>query len=229
MAMSNVIVFANPKGGTGKTTSALVAATVIAQAQPVTIIDADPNQPILHWSKGDPKPANVSVVSNISDQTILSEIDKAAAATPFVIVDLEGTASTVTAYAMSRADLVVIPLQAKKKDAMQAGKAMSLVRLQEQAFKRQIPFTAVITRTSSVVRSRGLKAIIQDIRDNDIPCLDVELFEREAFDAITDGGTLYDLDPKEVPGVDKAIENAETFTEALIKVITTNSDKGEIA
>ena len=38
------IPFVSPKGGTGKSTSALLLATCLAKLYDVTIIDADPNQ-----------------------------------------------------------------------------------------------------------------------------------------------------------------------------------------
>jgi MinD superfamily P-loop ATPase len=41
------IVFASPKGGAGKSTSAVVLATEIArQGATVAIVDADPNKPV---------------------------------------------------------------------------------------------------------------------------------------------------------------------------------------
>jgi chromosome partitioning protein len=47
-----VITFANPKGGSGKTTSAMLLAEQIANAGgKVTILDCDPNQNIVLWAK----------------------------------------------------------------------------------------------------------------------------------------------------------------------------------
>ncbi len=40
------IVFVSPKGGVGKTTAALLLASELARAAPVTVVDADPNHPI---------------------------------------------------------------------------------------------------------------------------------------------------------------------------------------
>ena len=40
-----VIAFANSKGGSGKTTSALLLACELAHSKPVTVIDADPRKP----------------------------------------------------------------------------------------------------------------------------------------------------------------------------------------
>ncbi|MGT2516573.1 ParA family protein [Sphingomonas panni] len=46
------IVFLSPKGGVGKTTSAMVLANQLSQAAAVTVIDADPNRPFQSWERG---------------------------------------------------------------------------------------------------------------------------------------------------------------------------------
>jgi cellulose biosynthesis protein BcsQ len=52
-----VVAFANPKGGAGKSTSALILAQTLTRAgASVTVIDADPNRPISvlnHQAVGD--------------------------------------------------------------------------------------------------------------------------------------------------------------------------------
>src|SRR5215210_2509897 len=51
------IVFASPKGGVGKSTSAILLATELAgKGASVTVIDADPNKPLSRWSKRPAKP-----------------------------------------------------------------------------------------------------------------------------------------------------------------------------
>ncbi len=220
------IVFANPKGGAGKTTSALILATEISRSAPVTIIDADPNRPITDWSHLPGKPDNITVLAENSEDSILEAIDDAAARTPFVVVDLEGTASTVVAYAIGRADLVIIPLQAKQLDGKQAARAISLVKRQEKAFRRPIPHTVLLTRTSAAIRSRALKAILDQLRDHEVPVLDVELIERTAFDSfIAFGGTLDDLDRSDVSGVDKALANANAYAAAVIDLLRSHASE----
>src|SRR5204862_433102 len=113
----------------------------------VTIIDADPNKPVSQWAKRAGCPENITVIADVSQTTIIDEIDSAAEKTPFVIVDLEGTASTTVAYAISRADLVIIPTQGSQLDAAEATKAIALIKLQEKAFHRKIPYAMLYTRT----------------------------------------------------------------------------------
>ena len=59
------IVFASPKGGAGKSTSAVILATELAgQGASVAIIDADPNRPVSRWSGRPGKPAGLTVVAD---------------------------------------------------------------------------------------------------------------------------------------------------------------------
>ena len=96
-----VIAFANSKGGSGKTTSALLLACALAETKPTTIIDADPRHPISAWAKMTGKPEALNVITNASEKTILDEIEDAAARDPFVVIDPEGTASRLMSYAIS--------------------------------------------------------------------------------------------------------------------------------
>ena len=157
-----VIVFASPKGGAGKSTSALILASELARkGAQVTIIDADPNRPMTRWGKRAGRPENIQIVSELSEKTIIDEIEAAAERSPFVIVDLEGTASLMVTYAISRADLVVIPTQASELDGTEAAKAIKHVMQQEKAFHRKIPYAILFTRTSAAIRSRGQRNIEQ--------------------------------------------------------------------
>ena len=156
------IVFASPKGGVGKSTAAVLLATELAGfGASVSLIDADPNKPLSQWAKRPGKPANLTVLSDVTEESIIDTIESAASKTPFVIVDLEGTASMMVGYAMSRADLVIIPVQASHLDATEAAKAIKLVRAQERVFKRTIPYTVLFTRTSTAIRTRSLQSIYQ--------------------------------------------------------------------
>ncbi|OYW84263.1 MAG: chromosome partitioning protein ParA, partial [Hyphomonas sp. 32-62-5] len=114
------IVFVSPKGGVGKTTAALLLATEIARSAKVTAIDADPNHPIEAWGRGGAAPKNLTIVADADEDNIIEKIEEAAAQTPFVVVDLEGTAAKIVLLAVSQADLVIIPTQGSQLDAEQA-------------------------------------------------------------------------------------------------------------
>jgi len=212
------IVFVSPKGGVGKTTAALVLATQIAKAARVTVIDADPNHPIAAWSKEAELPDNLSVVADADEDNIIEKIEEAASGSPFVIVDLEGTAAKIVLLAVSQADFVVIPTQGSQLDAEQASRAIRVVKQQEKMSGRVTPFGVLLTRTSPIIRTRTMGHIQHGLEDAGIPVLKAQLHEREAFRAMFSfRRTLETLDPKDVPNLDKAIANAEQIAAEIIE------------
>src|SRR5262249_1978777 len=84
-------------------------------------------------------PKLLSVVADVSEDTIIDQIEEAARKSTFVIGDREGPASVMASYAPSRADLVIIPTQGSHLDAAESAKAIKLVRSQEKVFGRKIP------------------------------------------------------------------------------------------
>jgi chromosome partitioning protein len=214
-----VIVFASPKGGAGKTTAAVVLASEVARkGAKVVVIDADPRKRITRWAAKGGVPDCLTVVSMASEETIIDEIERNAASAPFVIVDLEGTASLMVAYAISRADLVIIPSQGSQMDAEDAVDAIRLVRKQERAFGRKIAHAVLLTRTSAAIRPRTLRHIMAELDKVGISRLRTELLERDAFKAIFGfGGTLEALDRSQVSGVKDAIVNARAFAAEVIE------------
>jgi chromosome partitioning protein len=219
------IVYASPKGGVGKSTAAVLLATEVAGfGASVTMIDADPNKPLSHWAKLPGRPAKLTVEADVSEDSIIDTIEAAAKKTAFVIVDLEGTASVMVGYAMSRADLVIIPVQGSHLDAAEAAKAIKLVRAQELEFKRTIRYAILFSRTSAAIRSRTLQNIEAQFRERQIPVLTTQIIEREAYRALfAFGGTLSSLDTKQVSNIPAAIMNARIFSNEILTMLKTDT------
>jgi len=219
------IVFVSPKGGAGKTTSALVLATQIAQGADVTVIDADPNHPIKTWAAAGNAPKRMTVVSDVTEETIADKMVEAAAKTPFVVVDLEGTAAAIVAYAIAEADFVIVPTQGSQLDAEQASNAFRLIRAHERGIQKhkpdyKLPYAVLFTRTSVAIGSRETKHIRASFAAAGIPFLKTELHERAAYKAMFSyRQPLATLDPAEVSSIPKAIENAEAFLAEVIERI----------
>lgn len=147
-----VITFSSPKGGAGKTTAATILATELAErGAAVTVIDADPNKNVVDWAKLPGLPANLTVIGDVSEETIVDTIEDAASKTAFVIVDLEGTASLMVSYAISMSDFVIIPVQGSQLDAKQAARQMKLIKAQERIAGRTIPFAVLFTRSNPAI------------------------------------------------------------------------------
>lgn len=212
------IVFANLKGGSGKSTTALVLAAELANQTDVTIIDADPNRPITTWAGLGHVPERLTVITNQSEDAILDDIDTAADRSAFVIVDLEGIGSRRVTYAISRADLVLVPMQKQRLDADMAARVVREIAVESKHQRRKIPFALALTRTRVVAEGRTARRIEGDIRGNSsITVLPVELNERDAFSAMWDLGlAVRDQDPGEVNNLDRAIDNARRFAQAVV-------------
>lgn len=218
------IVFASPKGGAGKTTSSLLLGLQLSKLYGVTMIDADPNHPITRWATGGKKPSNMEIVSDADEENIIERIEDAAAATPFVVVDLEGTASKIVLLAVSQADFVVIPTQGSELDASEASRAIRVVKQHEKMAKTTLPYAVLLTRTNAQIRTRNLSHIQKGLIDAGIPVLDSELNEREAFKSVfAFRETLDGLNPKDVANLDKARQNVEEFAAELLARLATKA------
>jgi chromosome partitioning protein len=215
------VVFASPKGGAGKSTAAVLLATELAErGATVTIIDADPNKPVSRWARRPGKPETLNVVADVTEDSIIDAIEQAATESAFVIVDLEGTASMMVGYAISRADLAIIPTQGSQLDAAEAVKAIKLVRRQERAFGKTIPLAVLFTRTSAALRPRSLQSIEVEFAQNDIRMFGTQIHERDAYRAIFSfGGTLSRLDPSLVTNIKAAAANARAFAAEVVALL----------
>jgi len=213
-----VIPFVSPKGGTCKTTSALLLATCLSQLYDVTIIDADPNHAIRDWASGGNVPPRLTIVPEVTEHNIEEEIEEAAARTPFVIVDLEGTASKIVIRAIAQADFVVIPMQASFEDAKAARRAVGVILESERKTGQRKPYSVLFTRTNPMIRSRTLSHIQKSVANAGIPVFKTELNERDAYKAILlFQQTLDGLDPREVPNLDKAKNNVAQLAYEIIE------------
>lgn len=215
------IAFASSKGGAGKSTSAVLLATELAaRGATVTVIDADPNQPVSRWSRKPGLPERLEVVPGATEETLIDSIDEAAQKTAFVVIDLEGTANLMVAQAMSRADLVIIPTKGSELDGIEAVKVIKFVARQEKAYGKRIPYAVLFTQTSPAVRPRTLKSLEQDLAGQGIPMFGTALHERDAFRAIFSyGGSLSTLDTKAVRNVTAAAENAKAFMTEVVGML----------
>jgi chromosome partitioning protein len=152
------------------------------------------------------------------EDTIIERIEDAASRTPFVIVDLEGTASKIVVYAVSQADLVIIPTQGSQLDANEASRAIRVVMQSQKVTKSETPYAVLLTRTSSSIRTRTQAHIQNGLIASGIPVFNTELNERDAFRAVFSfQQTLDGLNPADVANLDKAKVNVWEFVEEVVE------------
>jgi chromosome partitioning protein len=97
----------------------------------------------------------LTIVSDADEDTISERIEEAASKTPFVVVDLEGTASMTVLYAITQADFVVIPTQGSQLDANEASRAVRVVMQSEKMTQKKKPYAVLLTRTNASIRTRA--------------------------------------------------------------------------
>ena len=213
-----VISLVSPKGGAGKTTASVVLAGEFAKTgEQITIIDADPNKPVAAWAERPNKPQNIKVVIDESEETILDNIREAAASSKIVIIDLEGTANMRVSYAVSRSDLVLIPVKPSMLDAKEAAKAISLVRRTEELSNRTIDYAVLFSQMPAALVTKNFKDISAQFEQLNVSVLNVQMIEREAFRTIFSiGGTVHTLKDNNVGGLETARSNSLSLAQAVV-------------
>lgn len=213
------VVIASPKGGAGKSTTAVILGTEFAQAgAEVTMMDCDPNGSLTLWSERGDLPDRIQVLTGVREADIIKSIKQHDQDGRIVVVDLEGVASRLVSRAISQADLVIIPMRATTLDATIGVRALQLIAEEAEALDRDIPHAVVFTMTRAI-QSKQHKGIVASLKEQGVDVIEPELMERAAFSALFEfGGNLYTM-----PGqgnADKAQENAQGFAQAVFKRLT---------
>ncbi len=215
-----VVAVVNSKGGVGKTTASLLLGTGLAeQGAAVSIIDADPNRHLVAWRTGS-SASPVKIIGDIEDGRLVSIIDAERRQRDLVIIDLEGTASRTVGHAISRADLVLVPLQPSAMDASQAWRAVKLIREEEEVLGRSIAFQLLLTRTNPQIPTKAERMIVEEFAGAGVPAFKTHLHQRTAYQAMFAYKlALHELSASEVNGLPAAITNAQAFAAEVTNVI----------
>jgi chromosome partitioning protein len=214
-----VISFASSKGGAGKTTSAIVLATELAQGTDVIVIDADPAGRLARWAAIRPIAGRITVRPSAGERAIQDEIAEARRHAAFVLIDLEGAASRLTSFAISESDLVIVPTGDEQQDAFEAIETLAQIDMEARARRRPIPAAILFARTNAAVKSKLERHINGELRMG-TRAFATELNRRTAFSSLHNaGGGLRQLDPADVNGIDKAIANAQAFAVEVVDLL----------
>lgn len=213
------IVVASPKGGAGKSTTAVLLATELARGGiPVTMLDCDPNHSLTLWAERGALPDRITVQSDVTEASIVRTIKAHDADGQVVVVDLEGVASRLVSRAISQADLVLTPMRATTLDATIGARALQLIAEEEEALDREIPHAVVFTMTKAI-QSKQHKGIEASLRDQGVDVIDPPLMERAAFSGIfAFGGDLHSMPAQ--GNMDSARDNARAFAMQVYKRLT---------
>jgi len=221
-----VIAVSNPKGGAGKSTSTLLLATYLAQrGATVSVLDADPNQPIMDWKTNGKSNTSVQVIGGVKESNLMETLE--GQPHQFIFIDLEGTASVLVSRSIALADFVIIPVQASAIDVRQASKAIRAVRDEEKVAQRssptrKIPYKVLMTRTPApgAPVSSVQRQLESEIEAGGIPRFRTSLAERLAYKAIfVERLTLPELKDFRVGNLEAAYQNVHDLAEELVETL----------
>ncbi len=217
--MAPVWTMVSPKGGAGKTTLALVLAGELAKyGKRVTLIDADPNQPLVRWVSHDNGPETVSVIADedANGRTILDNIEKAKALSDYVIVDTEGTDNNRATIATQLSDFILIPIQSSEMDLVEGAKAIHFVDYTGRVQGRHIPRLIIRTLIEPAIKDRVEKEVEAQLACSDQPVCSVHLIRRAAYKSLMLlGCTIHTFEEFEAANLSKAKDNAELLLNAV--------------
>jgi len=218
------IVLTSPKGGAGKSTTAVILGTELARmGYPVTMLNcdlvSDEKAALRIWEKVGPIPDGITLKHDITEKDVIREIKAGEGDGKIVIVDLGGAASLLATRAISQADLVLVPIRPSPLDASAAEHIVRMIYIEEETLGRQIPWAAVITAAKNI-KSKHHKKIVADLLAAEAIVIDPELTERGAYQDFFSEGQGGDLHTMTRTAThDNAIENAQLFTRAVIDLL----------
>ncbi|ART99478.1 ParA family protein [Yoonia vestfoldensis] len=215
----SVVTFANPKGGTGKTTTCLLFSEAAAQmGYTVALLDCDPNLNLVGWAKKrreEDRGVPFHVESCRSEDEIIEVVERLSAKYDIVCLDMEGTASQLVTFALSQSDMCVIPFEPTPMETRQAGRALQLVKRTSKMIGREVKYRLVFTRTNAAFQTNDERDVRRSLPNVEI--LKTSIVRRSAYTRIfREADLLSELFDKKVANVDKAIQNANAFTKEII-------------
>lgn len=220
-----IVAVLSPKGGCGKSTAALMLATVFARNEQlsVAIVDADPRQSIARvWlgkrETNDLGPPPFAVVSDPSDNSLLDTLERLQGEHDLIFVDLEGVAGLMASYAASSADLCLVPMRPSALDGDAAGAALRMIRDAGRAARRTIPARILLTQTDAAIMTTSYRELIAELDAAGVPRLRTELVRRAPYERVmAEGRTLFELAPS--PSVASAISNVAHLGKELADIL----------
>src|SRR6516165_1950093 len=103
-----IITFAQVKGGSGKTTSAMcTVAELVARGSSVAALDLDPNRPLGEFFQRVPELQHVEVTVPTSERRVSALVRELAGRYDNIVIDLMGAATNDTQVAMALVNLVM--------------------------------------------------------------------------------------------------------------------------
>lgn len=232
--MPSIFAVANPKGGSGKTTVAIILAGEFAKhGYSVAVVDADPQGSSYQWHASSVarglSPEGVDLVRAPDDKTLAQAIERLDSY-DVVVIDTPGYYGSVLIHSALRADLVVLPCKVHTFDASQV--VRTIRNLEQHAGEVKLPISphrVLFNEYDSLDRNtRPLREVLAYFNAEQVPVCANALYRRVTFRTMTSGhGTLYQMNDKD-ESIRKARYNADQVVRELLAA-SQGADHGETA
>ena len=112
------------------------------------------------------------------------------------------------------------PVTSQSQNEPEGFPRVKLIRQQEKAFSKRIPYAVLFTRTSAALKPLTLRHIQDQLVKHGVRAFETQIHERDAYPALFSfGGTLSSLNPAEVRNIEAAVINARAFAGELVAML----------
>ena len=173
--MGQIILFAQQKGGAGKTMLLTqVAAELAAQGKTVSIVDLDPQRSAAEWfeTREGAGRGGLTLIES-ANWRAASDIQKAAKVSDLTLIDSPGTAEVLRRVALRAADFCIVPCQPSAADVWACRQTLEIIE------KDGTQHVVVLNRVPP--RSNAADAAAAELAALGAPVAETALGSRSAF------------------------------------------------
>lgn len=213
-----VISVANAKGGSGKTTAAVLLATELVQRGARTaLLDCDDLKLAASWARAAGLGDGLTLTDNVAASNLVGHLKALRSSHEHIVIDLSGARDALVAFAAGLSDLVLVPVQGCAMDSRGAAHVLELVDLVSANAHKPINRAVVLSRVNPMVTTRALRNVKALLDAAKIPVIGTPVIERSAFrDMFDTGGTLYSMGGGRISNLEKAICNMQAFADEVL-------------